>query len=199
MFFQVVQGESRVQDQVLENRNRSNSYLVTFSAGTWVNRSSHPWVFQRKGVLPNFVNSLEKTCFLAKLLQRATLLWKGPTYRYFTRSFTKFQGATFLQNTSWSLLLSAWYLTLREKCPNTKFFLVRIFPHSDWIRRDTSHFSVFSPNAGRYGPEKTPYLDTFHTVSVFKNDWRTHSNLRLKTLKKMEAPKKTKNLVVLIR
>ena len=27
--------------------------------------------------------------------------------------------------------------TLREKCPNTEFFLVRIFPHSDWIRRDT--------------------------------------------------------------
>ena len=26
-------------------------------------------------------------------------------------------------------------LTLREKCPNTEFSLVRIFPHSDWIRR----------------------------------------------------------------
>ena len=26
---------------------------------------------------------------------------------------------------------------LREKCPNTEFFLVRIFPHSDQIRRDT--------------------------------------------------------------
>ena len=25
-------------------------------------------------------------------------------------------------------------------------------------------FSVFSPNSGKYGPEKTPYLDTFHTV-----------------------------------
>ena len=24
--------------------------------------------------------------------------------------------------------------------------------------------SVFSPNAGKYGPEKTPYLDTFHAV-----------------------------------
>ena len=24
--------------------------------------------------------------------------------------------------------------------------------------------SVFSPNAGKYGPEKTPYLDTFNTV-----------------------------------
>ena len=38
-------------------------------------------------------------------------------------------------------------LALREKCPNTEFFL-----------------SVFSPNVGEYGPEKTPYLDTFHTV-----------------------------------
>ena len=24
--------------------------------------------------------------------------------------------------------------------------------------------AVFSPNAGKYGPEKTPYLDTFHAV-----------------------------------
>ena len=56
-------------------------------------------------------------------------------------------------------------LTLREKCSNTEFFLVRIFPHSDWIRRDTSYLSVFSPNAVKYRPEKTPYSDTFHAVS----------------------------------
>ena len=30
--------------------------------------------------------------------------------------------------------------------------------------RDTEYLSVFSPNAGKYGPEKTPYLDTFHVV-----------------------------------
>ena len=31
-------------------------------------------------------------------------------------------------------------------------------------------WSVFSPNAGKYGPEKTPYLDTFHTVlTIFIN------------------------------
>ena len=24
--------------------------------------------------------------------------------------------------------------------------------------------TVFSPNTGKYGPEKTPYLDTFHAV-----------------------------------
>ena len=27
-----------------------------------------------------------------------------------------------------------------------------------------SVFSAFSPNAGKYGPEKTPYLTTFHAV-----------------------------------
>ena len=26
------------------------------------------------------------------------------------------------------------------------------------------YFPLFSPNTGKYGPEKTPYLDTFHTV-----------------------------------
>ena len=83
-------------------------------------------------------------------------------------------------------------------------FLVRIFRHSDWIRRDTpyhvkvskygvfpgpyfpaygeilriswkcpnteiftTYLFVFSPNAGKYGPAKTPYLDTFHAVIYF--------------------------------
>ena len=49
--------------------------------------------------------------------------------------------------------------------------MVRIFPHSDWIRRDTKYLSVsvFSLNAGKYGPEKTPYLDTFHAVYIYSN------------------------------
>ena len=61
-------------------------------------------------------------------------------------------------------------LSLREKCPNTEFFLVCIFPHSDWIWRGTEYLSVFSPNAGKYGPEKTPYLDTFHAVYDLTNN-----------------------------
>ena len=56
--------------------------------------------------------------------------------------------------------------SLREKYPNTVFFLVRIFPHSDWIQRDTSYLSIFSPNAGKYRPGKTPYLDNFHAVVI---------------------------------
>ena len=43
---------------------------------------------------------------------------------------------------------SVW-MSLCEKCPNTELFLVRIFPHSEWIRRDTKYLSVFTPNAGK--------------------------------------------------
>ena len=31
---------------------------------------------------------------------------------------------------------------------------------------DTPYLSVFSRNAGKYRPEITPYLDTFHVVRV---------------------------------
>ena len=52
-------------------------------------------------------------------------------------------------------------ISQREKCPNTEFFLVRIFP-----------------NLGKYRPEKTPYLDTFHAVY-----WRSsHRRYSLKKL-----------------
>ena len=41
-----------------------------------------------------------------------------------------------------------------------------ILPHSDWIWRDTEYFPVFSPNAGKHGPEKTPNRDTFLAVNL---------------------------------
>ena len=65
--------------------------------------------------------------------------------------------------------------TLRENCPNTEFFLVHIFSHLDWIRRDTPYLFVSSPNAGKYGPEKTPYLETFHAVRVFRTTYHNNS------------------------
>ena len=55
---------------------------------------------------------------------------------------------------------------LREKCPNTELYLVRIFPNSDGIPRDAEYISVFSPNTGNYGPKKTLYLHIFHAVSL---------------------------------
>ena len=36
------------------------------------------------------------------------------------------------------------------------------------------YFPVFNPNTGKYEPEITPYLDTFHTVIVeeVKTEWK---------------------------
>ena len=45
-------------------------------------------------------------------------------------------------------------------------FLVRIFPQLELIRIDAEYLFIFSPNAGKYEPEKTPYLDTFHAVHL---------------------------------
>ena len=46
--------------------------------------------------------------------------------------------------------------------------LVRIFPHSDWIRRDTKHLSVFTPNVKKCVKKRTritPNTDTFCAVT----------------------------------
>ena len=40
-----------------------------------------------------------------------------------------------------------------EKVSVFGVILVRIFPHSDGIRRHTPSLSVFNPNAGKCGPE----------------------------------------------
>ena len=34
------------------------------------------------------------------------------------------------------------FIPLREMCPNMKLFLVRIFPHSDWIRREIKNTNL---------------------------------------------------------
>ena len=47
-----------------------------------------------------------------------------------------------------------------KKCRNMEVFI------TDWIRRFTPYVSVFSTNTGKYGPEITPYFDTFHALSV---------------------------------
>ena len=64
-------------------------------------------------------------------------------------------------------IVTKWFSeTLPENCPNAEFSLVRIFPHSDWIQRDTEYLSVFSPNAEKYRPEKTPLNTERYGVSL---------------------------------
>ena len=51
--------------------------------------------------------------------------------------------------------------TLREKKSKYGLFSGSYFPA---FGLNTERYSVFSPNAGKYGREKTPCLDTFHAV-----------------------------------
>ena len=67
------------------------------------------------------------------------------------------------------------------KSVGIRSYLVRIFPHSDWIRRGTPYISVFSSNAGKYEPE---YLRiwtlSIHcqnplTLLLFVSYWANHN------------------------
>ena len=60
--------------------------------------------------------------------------------------------------------------SLCDMCRTTEVFLFRFFLHLDRIQRDAKYLSVFSPNAGKYGPEKTPYLNTFHVVNIIAKE-----------------------------
>ena len=54
------------------------------------------------------------------------------------------------------------HLTLREKCPNTEFFLVRIFLYSAWILKSPHSF-----RKQESADQKKQYLDTFYSVQMF--------------------------------
>ena len=43
---------------------------------------------------------------------------------------------------------------------------IRSYFWSVFSRIQTEYGEIFSPNAGKYGPEITPYLATFHAVYV---------------------------------
>ena len=50
---------------------------------------------------------------------------------------------------------------------NTEIYGVNLRMQSEYRKRRTrKEISVFSPNTVKYGPEKTPYLDTFHAVLI---------------------------------
>ena len=52
---------------------------------------------------------------------------------------------------------------LQATCQNKNFIRFEdVRQHMQ--NRATPYLSVFSPNTGKYGPEITPYLDTFHAV-----------------------------------
>ena len=70
-----------------------------------------------------------------------------------------------------------------------EFFLVRIFPHSGWIRRDSPYLSVFSPNAENTD-QKNLRIWTLFTQCLY-----TYFFYKKPAYKKLEAgaPSKLRN------
>lgn len=65
-------------------------------------------------------------------MKEAKAYFSENKHEYVKRLF--FTLSVYINNNFMTLLT---YEVMREKCPNTQFFPVRIFRHSDWIRRDT--------------------------------------------------------------
>ena len=75
-----------------------------------------------------------------------------------------------------------------------RVFLVRISPHSDWIRRGTPYLcSIFSPNVGKYGPEKLRIRTIFTLWSILSCSVKPSLSLRSKT---NWCQRKTRNFLV---
>ena len=76
-------------------------------------------------------------------------------FKHFRRYFAEYYLRTDGNYTSWYLgvVFSGESNTALEVSV-LGVILFRIFPHSDWMRRDSPYLSVFSPNAGKYGPKK---------------------------------------------
>ena len=93
--------------------------------------------------------------------------------RLLTGREAKCSGVFFFQNVTMQVFYNIlktplnwrkWNVELKDLCemyPNTEFFLVRIFLHSDWIRRDTSYLSVSLHIQSKCGKVRTRKKSVF--------------------------------------
>ena len=125
------------------------------SLGTWALRNSGTRIAFGRSDTQLCIWKLEtfKTIYIVDSLKivHNAMLWLSQmtrsadtSYIFVSHSPLNRQYAT-ASYTIWDMLCLRYYNsfheTLREMCPNTGFFLVRIFPHSDWTLR-ISPYSV---------------------------------------------------------
>ena len=72
---------------------------------------------------------------------------------YFILYYILYYISMHILNVKWSLTRHYWIQGFMNitvwKVSVFGVFLVRIFPYSDWMRRDSEYLSVFSPNTGK--------------------------------------------------
>ena len=149
--------KKRLHQRCLIMSQYASAFLSLFSF-----QKQPPQVFYKKDVLKKFAiftrNHLYWNLFFKKLFNKTPLL-----KNIFKRPLLSLPCLQTVSSVS----------PLREKCLNT---LVRIFPHSDWILRDTLYLPVVSPNAGKYGPEKIPVVEAI-TWLLIMVEFRLYSQL----------------------
>ena len=62
-------------------------------------------------------------------------------------------------------------MNIAQKVSVFGVILIRIFAHSDCLRRDTEYLSVFSPNAGKYRPEQFQIRTLFTQWKYYVKDF----------------------------
>ena len=95
--------------------------------------------------LPEFANFLDLYGFIYPLLTWNTAIEQ---WQWFINAGNKLKHLSIWCNAKIHRTTTAWKMSIFW------VFLVHISPHLDWIRRDTPYLSTFSPNEGKYGPEK---------------------------------------------
>ena len=90
------------------------------------------------------------------------------TFKFINNARTQKAGILSLNARKWINLHLIWNTIWRLQW-GSLFFITWLILVRIWISQmyfaHTPYLSVFSPNAGKCGPEKNPYLDTFHAVS----------------------------------
>ena len=130
-------------------------------------------MFCKKGALRKFAKfagkNLCQRLFFNKVAgpMSASLLKKGLWHRCFPVNFAKFLRTSFFtEHLRWSFAFTFNPLHYVKSVQIRSFFW-SVF---------SCIYSVFSPNIGKYGQEKAPYLDIFHTVLVPRILKRSHIN-----------------------
>ena len=136
--------------------------------------------FSREGFQEKYLQSLEKINVFRSSFRTLSNIWHGVLCKnsdrlsivsYFCRKFhlkclKEFQLHLWFPYITCDMATRTSIVPHCEKGVRIWSFLVRTFPHSDWITRFTKYISIFSPNSGKYGPEKIP-MRTLFTQCLF--------------------------------
>ena len=116
-----------------------HSYFLEIKSCTFKSCKSFQERFRRKQVIPRT---------LCRVTELTLFMWFLSVHKVI---------CTFSEE------LLEWYPSLFQ-CRSLGICIIHCVKSVQIRRFSGPHFSVFSPNTGKHGPEKTLYLDTFHRV-----------------------------------